>query len=234
MKRIPFSDSTGFVLIWNGRFLWSHFSLWKFSNQNIRDVVSETGMLPCTQLSQLEHTMPLPLSCDESSLTHLRSITRSTYGFFLAEMSLRNILHRILSTPDRELWPHMSESLATCISKYNSPLRPLIVEEFENQIETWRLNVPSFLKWSPEPYLSSAPQHYQNRGLRDVTTRLKLLYWFTRFMLLRPFVYCVDDSIEYSLRRDDTRVNGLAMAATKLTEIFLMENAEINVIMAHR
>jgi hypothetical protein len=176
--------------------------------------------------------MPLPVSCDEASLMHLRPSTRAIYGFFLAEMSLRNIINQLLSLSDDEIWPRTSTKDG---SELNELPRSPVAEEFDNQLSTWLYNVPDFLDWSLD---HSPPVSFQGRrGLSDLASRLKMLYWFAQFLLLGGLS---QKSIEMTAANNSGRLNGkllhnrAVVAAVRFVEVFLLDDPEIDILMAHR
>lgn len=190
--------------------------------------------------------MPLPSSCDESTVAHLPSTARVTYGFFLAETSLRSILHQLRSIPEEELWPSTyiaTASSVVCTPKTSSPAsssRPTVVEELERQLETWLDNVPSFLRWSQYPdhttHLGVVESPSDKNGFSGIAVRLRILYWYARFLLHKgSFTTVVRSQVpDYQYLSLEPFQQKVVHAITQLFSIYLLEDPNIDVLMAHR
>ncbi|TVY93392.1 hypothetical protein LAWI1_G001127 [Lachnellula willkommii] len=183
-----------------------------------RDLNSEIDSFPKSLLYLLEHRLQLPLGCDEPNTTHLMAPVRNTYTFFLAEMSLKAIIARILTTPNLE--HSIQKTFHGTVEM--SPL----IQEFQTQLEKWEISVPAFLGWFPEP----------NRGMiSPVGARLKLLYWFARFSLFKPLVARVlgESSCTLPLLGWTAFREGL-LGGLNMVKGAVEEESDIDVIMGNR
>jgi hypothetical protein len=182
------------------------------------DLLHEVDSLTRSLLFQLEERLPLPLGCDESGTTHLTSSVRTTYTFFLAEMSLKAILARILSITDLEY-------SVTNVPHGNIQVSPLL-QELRTQIDSWEASLPCFLHWSPEA----------NQGASfSVGTRLKLLYWFTRFSLFGTLLVKLlhDSNHQFPFLEWTFFQEGL-LAGVNMVKVSTLEELDIDVIMGNR
>ncbi|KAG9774117.1 hypothetical protein KCU88_g5553, partial [Aureobasidium melanogenum] len=185
-----------------------------------RDLTSEIAMLPSSRLSELEDQMPLPLGCDEASLSHLEKTRRIKYLFFLADTSLRSILARIdamcsefKASPVSSQWPG------------NVALSPVAVE-LKSQLAAWDKNVPPSLDWSPCP----------SEDIPSLTrTRLRLLYWLAQFRLCEPVVISVmgNTRAEFNIDVWSSLMHGLSSGYT-LVRTLVREGVQIDAIMGKR
>ncbi|EXJ93163.1 hypothetical protein A1O3_01720 [Capronia epimyces CBS 606.96] len=177
-----------------------------------RDVTSELEILPRSHLGELENHLPLPIGCDESSLSHLQKHARIIYMFFLAETSLKAILARIMS---------MS---ASCEAKFPQETRAAmlatspIVLELKNQLVIWEHNLPLSLGWSCDPVRDASAGS-------ALATRLRLVYWLARFHLARPLVVHMMDNLgsQFSLEVWTALTAGLSAGYTLLRVLWWEE-----------
>ncbi|EHY59867.1 hypothetical protein ABEF92_000814 [Exophiala dermatitidis] len=185
-----------------------------------RDLTSEIDVLPSSRLSELEDQMPLPLGCDEASLSHLEKTRRIKYLFFLADTSLRSILARIdgmcsefKASPVSSQWPG------------NVALSPVAVE-LKSQLAAWDKNVPPSLDWSPCPS-ENIPSL--------IRTRLRLLYWLAQFRLGEPVVIAVvgNTRAEFNIDVWSSLMHGLSSGYT-LARTLVREGVQIDAIMGKR
>ncbi|KAL2392387.1 hypothetical protein ABEF93_002342 [Exophiala dermatitidis] len=185
-----------------------------------RDLTSEIDVLPSSRLSELEDQMPLPLGCDEASLSHLEKTRRIKYLFFLADTSLRSILARIdamcsefKASPVSSQWPG------------KVALSPVAVE-LKSQLAAWDRNVPPSLDWSPCP----------SENIPSLTrTRLRLLYWLAQFRLCEPVVISVmgNTRAEFNIDVWSSLMHGLSSGYT-LVRTLVREGVQIDAIMGKR
>jgi hypothetical protein len=173
---------------------------------------------PRSLLFQLEDTLPLPLGCDESGTANMKISVRTTYTFFLAEMSLKAIVARIYEIPDLESSP-------PCAFPVNLDKSPLI-QELKTQIDGWEASLPTFLGWSPEA----------TKGVStSVGVRLKLLYWFARFWLHRPLIIHVLHDLSHELPFIGwTFFQSGLHAGLQMLKVSISEESDIDVIMGNR
>lgn len=167
--------------------------------------------LPRSFLYQLEDRLPLPLGCDEHATVHMKRDSRTTYTFFLAEMSLKGIIAHILEIP---------ESFQSEVD--NSPL----IQELKTQLDGWEASVPSFLGWSPDA----------TKGVTSlVGVRLKLLYWYARFSISRSLINHALHDLEHRLSFIGWMVfqDGL-LAGLNMIKVSILEEADIDIIMGNR
>lgn len=196
-----------------------------------RDLVLEIDeTLPRSNLSQLEDLFCLPLPCDEADNKERPPHVNAHFVFFLAEMSLRAILERILSSPN----------LNSCIVRGNTasiqePLQLTISpvqQELRSQLDTWTLRLPASLGWSFDPVPVPTKTYGERAALM---TRLKLLYWYARFALHRPIMLQAwkDEATWSRLLTWEHFREGLLQALI-LLKIYAIEQPDIDVIMANR
>lgn len=163
--------------------------------------------------------MPLPLGCDESSLSHMEKSTRITYLFFLAETSLREILARIFSISS-------SESMLPLDAQSSRMTMSPIISELKSQLSIWKTGVPQSLEWLPEPSGNvRSPLH----------VRLKLLYWLAQFRLMQPSVNQVvrNAHAEFNIDVWTTLMHGLSSGYT-LIRVLNWEVTHLDLIMGKR
>lgn len=180
-------------------------------------------MLPQSRLYDFEELFSLPLPCEEPTNKNMPIRVRNLYTFFLADTSLRAILERILTT----------SGLVTCVQGFPTQtgcggsitLSP-IIQELRQQLDTWVLRLPPDFDWSVEPGCGN---------LAPVGTRLKLLYWFARFSILRPTILQLlsDSSLEPRLLQWEPFREGLQPALT-MVKVYLVELPDVDVLMANR
>ncbi|RDL35180.1 uncharacterized protein BP5553_07111 [Venustampulla echinocandica] len=185
-----------------------------------RDLVNEIGSFPRSSLYQLEDRLPLPLGCDESDTASLSSSVRTvrTYTFFLAEMSLKSTLARIISITGGDSYLETSLNSSVEISP--------LMQELNAQIGEWVISLPSFLDWSPEP----------TRGTcSPIATRLKLIYWFTRLSLSKSHILHVLHDSDHQLPFLGWKFfqDGI-LAGVNMIKVSVMEESEVDVIMGNR
>ncbi|KIW10690.1 hypothetical protein PV08_11654 [Exophiala spinifera] len=183
-----------------------------------RDITCEIDTLPPSRLAELESYMPLPLGCDESSLSHLKAHTRLIYMFFLAETSLKLILFRTKS-----LWTHTSRGReAEPAILANSP----VVLELKKQLDVWEDNLPVSLDWKREATKGGEPQ---------LAIRLRLTFWLARFYLFEPVILHVLDNVgsQFSLDVWTSFTHGLSAGTTLVREL-LKERLGIDCITGKR
>lgn len=188
-----------------------------------RDVLSEVdNTLPQSSLYLLEESLALPLGCDASPRSSMQVQTRDAFMFFLAEMSLRTTVARIVAIPTLENNVNSPGSSSEQIATGVSPL----TRELRSQLDGWATRLPDCLGWSVEP----------GKGVSSpLAKRLKLLYWFARFALYRPLILRTQhdpslrlQNLEWSLLHE-----GLLSALT-LTRVFLIEEPDIDIIEGNR
>lgn len=173
---------------------------------------------PRSLLYCLEDHLTLPLGCDEPNTAHLKAFTRTTYTYFLAEMSLKAIISRILEAPDLNYFSNHNPA-------GNVQISPLI-QELKLQLEAWELSVPTFLDWSPQVRKGTSV---------PVGIRLKLLYWFARFSLARPLILHVLDDSSYSISFHGwTFFQDGLLAGLNMAKIAVLDDRDIDVIMGNR
>lgn len=171
-----------------------------------------------TPLFQLEDTLRLPGGCDEIGTAHLPEPFRTIQTFFLAEMSLKSILARIIATPDSDFF--LEGTLDGTIEQ--SPL----FQELRTQLDRWVGSLPTFVDWSIEP----------NKGEpSSIATRLKLFYWFAHISLFRPLILYVlkDPSQKLTFTVWKLFQDGL-MAGLNMVKISILEETDIDVIVGNR
>ncbi|KAF8854898.1 hypothetical protein BDZ45DRAFT_627092 [Acephala macrosclerotiorum] len=193
------------------RLYWISYNL----ERDLRHVVYS---FPSSLLYQLENNLTLPLGYDEPNSVHLKAFARTTYTYFLAEMSLKAIISRILEAPGLN---HLSNhNFAGSVEV--SP----IVQELKLQLEEWELTVPTFLDWSPQARKGTSV---------PVGIRLKLLYWFARFSLARPLILHVLDDSSYRLPFHGwTFFQDGLLAGLNMVKIAIPDERDINIIMGNR
>jgi len=180
-----------------------------------RDVLYIVDFLPKSNLCRLEQYLPLPLGCEEAETVQMPHSTRLIYTFFLADMSLKSILARILASPD----------LGFEILNGDAFARP-VTNELCTQLTLWKQSLPSFLDWNSGP----------NKGtVSAVGSRLKLVYWFAQFSLHQSLIAQILGNLDrpihfssWSLFQDALDV-GFA-----LLEVVVREEADIDVMMGSR
>lgn len=194
------------------------------ANWLLSDVTNEVdNTLPRSCLSQFEETFSLPLPCEEPTNKQMPMRVRHAFTFFLAEMSLRAILERIITTPDLESYTRETSEHPGFVSGIK--LSPLL-HELRQQLDTWALRLPTDLDWSVEPGYG-APS--------AIGTRLKLLYWFARFSLLRPMMLRIlHDSTLQSHFRLCEPFREAVLSTLTMVKVFIMERPDIDVLMANR
>ncbi|KUJ13613.1 uncharacterized protein LY89DRAFT_785261 [Mollisia scopiformis] len=183
--------------------------------RDVRNEIDDT--LSCSPLPELQDSFPLPLGCDELDLSHLPPRLRTTLTFFLAEMSLKAITERILTTVNLEFY-------VQDVQTRRVELSPLF-QELRRQLDEWIESVPS-LNWSSEP----------TKGLASpLATRVKLMYWFTRFSLFRPLIKRVlgDSGSMFPMLGWKLLREGL-QAGHSLIKVTILEQSDIDVIIANR
>ncbi|RMZ84052.1 hypothetical protein DV737_g1350, partial [Chaetothyriales sp. CBS 132003] len=188
-----------------------------------RDVINEIDdTLPRSSLPQFEEMFTLPLPCEEQLNENVPPRIRTGFLFFLAEMSLRTILQRILTTPGLGNSMQDTSENSGCVSGFK--LSPLILE-LRYQLDTWILQFPIDLNWSVEPGCGV---------LSGVGTRLKLLYWYARFSLLKPMMLSVlqDQTIQSTFILWEPFREALLPALT-MVKVFIEEGPDIDVLMAN-
>ncbi|KAL2421662.1 hypothetical protein ABEF95_008365 [Exophiala dermatitidis] len=185
-----------------------------------RDLTSEIDVLPSSRLSELEDQMPLPLGCDEASLSHLEKTRRIKYLIFLADTSLRSILARInamcsefKASPVSSQWPG------------KVALSPVAVE-LRSQLAACDRNVPPSLDWSPCPSENTPSL---------IRTRLRLLYWLAQFRMCEPVVVAVmsNTRAEFNIDVWSSLMHGLSSGYT-LVRTLVREGVQIDAIMGKR
>jgi hypothetical protein len=182
------------------------------------DFLNDIDSFPRSSLYHLEDRLPLPLGCDESGTVNLKTSVRTVYTFFLAEMSLKSTLARIISTAGGDHCVQKSSNSRVEIS-------PLI-QELNVQIDAWVTSLPSFLDWSPEP----------TRGTcSPVATRLKQIYWFARLSLSRPLILHVLYDLNHQLPFLGWKCfqDGI-LAGVNMIKVSIMEESDIDVIIGNR
>ncbi len=162
--------------------------------------------------------MRLPTGCSEPEDPRMSDQMRLNYTFFLAEMSMRSILARILATCASDLLPLDTWNNRRGLS--------LIFRELNHQLSEWLDNVPMSLRWSPQ----------LGRGLiSKVATRLKLLYWFARFSLFKPLFQRFLEELDGSFYiEEDICIQEYVTAGRTLLEVFVSEEPDPDMILAQR
>lgn len=175
--------------------------------------------LPQSSLYLLEESLALPLGCDASLRPSMQVQTRNAFMFFLAEMSLRTTVARIITIPGLE------DNIQGPSEYVGAEISPL-TKELRSQLDGWASRLPDCLGWSVEPGKGASS---------PLAKRLKLLYWFARFALYRPLILHTQQNpslrlqnIEWSLLHE-----GLLSALT-LTKVFLTEEPDIDIIEGNR
>lgn len=183
-----------------------------------RDLTTEIDVLPRSHLSKLEDQMPLPLGCDESTLSHLERSTRIIYLFFLAETSLKEIVARI-NTMCLETLPELGRKSAKV------RISPVALE-LKNQLVVWEESVPQSLGWSPQP---------SEDACSALHTRLKLIYWLAQFHLFEPLVMAVMNNVHAEFNFDvwSSVVHGLSAGYT-LVKVLVWEKTQVDSVMGKR
>jgi hypothetical protein len=179
----------------------------------------EVDTLPRSRLCDLEHCLPLPLGCDEPVMTHVKkSSKRTIYLFFLAETSLKNILAQILSISAQD--SQLQESQIAIIT-----VSPVIME-LEKQLAAWKDKVPHYLGWSSEPMKGE---------LLPLATRLKMIFWFSRFSLFTSLVLDILDDPDRPLNMTSWSClqDGLS-AGLILVKVFVLEKMQVDAITGKR
>jgi len=184
--------------------------------------------LPRSTLAELEEFFPLPLPCDEANNTTRPPHIITHFVFFLAEMSLRAILERILTNDKLEaafvgFSPAPTQKAAACNMAFSvSP----VTQELRSQLDTWILRLPASLSWSVEP---------GSGALSAQSTRLKLLYWYARFSLHCPMMQRTldDELLPLPFLLWEPFREGL-LPALNLIKVFVAEKPNIDVFMATR
>lgn len=156
----------------------------------------------------------MPLGCDELDLSHLPVRARTTLTFFLAEMSLRAICERIITTPGLDFCTQEIENR-------DAEVLPLL-QELRRQLDEWLEQVPAFLDWSSEP----------TKGvLSPLAMRMKLLHWFVRFSLFKPLIIRVlHDSASFFPMIEWTLFQEGLQAGFTFIKISTLEHSDIDVI----
>lgn len=180
-------------------------------------------MLPQSRLSEFEELFSLPLPCEEPTNKNMSIRVRNLYTFFLADTSLRAILERTLTTSGLTTSVqgfHMQTGCGSSITF--SP----IIQELRQQLDTWVLRLPPNFDWSVEPGCGT---------LSPVGTRLKLLYWFARFSVLRPTVLHIlsVSPLQPRFLQWEPFRESLQPALT-MVKVYLVEQSDVDVLMANR
>jgi hypothetical protein len=142
-------------------------------------------------------------------------------------MSLRAILELILTSPELNA-PSIPASTHQPYQLNVSPVQ----QELHSQLDTWILRLPANLDWSVDP-VPVPTNAYAERS--PLTSRLKLLYWYARFSLHRPFMLQIleNGAIWSHLPIWEPFREGL-LPALNLLKIYAIEQPDIEVIMANR
>lgn len=185
--------------------------------------------LPQSPLYQLKESFALPLGCDLPPGIQMPPSIRDGVMLFLAGMSLKAVLTRILTTVDWAAADHRRDGPEHQRHEAAADVSPLTLE-LRNQLDEWLLHLPRCLDWSPEPARGSpAPPASQ------LATRLKHTYWFARFALARPMILGVLGRPARPLLLQTWALFGEGIvAAHKLVRIFVWEESETDFIMGNR
>ncbi|EFX02230.1 c6 zinc finger domain containing protein [Grosmannia clavigera kw1407] len=185
-----------------------------------RDLVREIDdTFPQSSLHLLAEGFILPLGCDDSPSPSAPPIIRDEIMFFFAEMALRAVTARILTTP---YWKIGGADRPEAGPPEISPLLP----ELRGQLDEWLLRMPASLDWSTEPVRGSNS---------PVVARLKILYWFARFSLARPLIVEALRNPAFSLPLQGWVLfqDGI-MSAMKVLKVLLWEETELDFLMGNR
>lgn len=162
--------------------------------------------------------MPLPLGCDESTLSHMEKSTRMIYLFFLAETSLKEILDRIHSTYLESLSETVQQSTIVRVSP--------VALELKSQLASWENSLPQSLDWSPEPiHDAHSPLH----------TRLRLNFWLAHFRLSQPLITRVTNNVhaEFNVEVWTSLMHGLSSGYT-LVKVLIWEAKQLDAVIGKR
>ncbi|KAL1632277.1 hypothetical protein SLS56_003857 [Neofusicoccum ribis] len=157
--------------------------------------------LPRTGVCDHEDEIPLP----GELLNHSTAEDQQTVMHFLAMIALRRLVTRVHKTIFEA-----SNSTSEMPEGYGGPPTH-VIRELARQLESWRSMLPRPLQWADDP--PEARFHYshfdsmknmrlftpdgnrvpvEDRNALDVVTaQLRSRYYYTRFILYRPFVYKV-------------------------------------------
>ncbi|KIW13589.1 hypothetical protein PV08_08778 [Exophiala spinifera] len=190
---------------------------YNFEHEVLNEVDSS---LPQSSLYLLEESLALPLGCDASPRSSMQVQIRDAFMFFLAEMSLRTTLARIIALPSVESnidTPGASFDHNLGVAAEVSPL----TRELRSQLDGWAARLPDCLGWSPEP----------GKGVSSpLARRLKLLYWFARFALYRPLILVAQQHPTLRLQNLEWSIlhEGLLSALT-LVRAFVTEDPDVDI-----
>lgn len=171
--------------------------------------------LPQSPLNRLEDEMPLPLGCEEDRTISMPHETRRIYTYFLAEMSLREILRRTLSFTNGESDARNGVCNVTPVFR-----------ELDLQLSRWEEGIPAFLNFTVDP----------NQPVTcHVAGRLRMLYWYACFSLRKPSIRHILWQPEVSFQLQSwIAVQDALGAGHNFLAVAVREDTELDVFMGLR